>query len=117
MVEISGATHYVVGDALKFVGSTLEVETLIFAAGAAYGNVTFSVTSEGRLVITTDIIGSIPVYVLGKWMVTTDHSTAAKFGKPEVVRNAIIHDVENEIGFRYYTLRIASVHFTESDKI
>lgn len=116
IVETLGATHYIIGDVPKFKGSTSDMKVLISAAaGTPYGYVAFSVTGKGRLIVTTDVVGSIPVYIVGKRLVTTDYLTAIKFGKPEIIRHACVYDIENGKGFRYYLFRTADISFTELD--
>ena len=115
VVETSEAVHYIIGDTPKFKRTKFDVEVLTAAAaGAPYGYVAFSITKDGRLIVTTDIVGSIPVYVIGKQILTTDYLTAVKFGRPEIMDHACIYNVDSDEKLRYYPFRTASMLFTES---
>lgn len=116
VVEASEGTHYIIGDVPKFKGTNVDMKVLSSAAaGSPYGYVAFSITKDGRLIVTTDIVGSIPVYVVGKRIITTNYLTAIKFGKPEIMDHACVYDIEHNKGLKYYSFRTANMLFTESN--
>ncbi len=114
VVETPRAIHYIIGDVPKFKGIELDVEALAAAAaGAPYGYVAFSIIKDGRLMVTTDIVGSVPVYVVGRRIATTDYLTAIKFGEPKIMSHAHVYDIERGKGLKYYPFRTANMLFTE----